>query len=193
MTLENAIKRCEKPKWRTLYSGICKACKKLFYTTAIGFFQKQFFCSQKCSTETNKNKELISCFVCNKKRWKRPEQIKQSKSGKLFCSRKCFSKYITGKNSPLWKGGHINKYGYRKIYKNGKQIHEHRYIFENYIGRKLKPFENVHHLNGQRADNRIENLELWCKPQAIGQRVSDLVHFICKYYPKETKKELFKQ
>ena len=31
----------------------------------------------------------------------------------------------------------------------------------------------MHHKNGQRADNRIENLELWSKSQPSGQRVVD--------------------
>ena len=74
------------------------------------------------------------------------------------------------------------KTGYQLVYlpehpsarKDG-YILEHVHVMTEHLGRELLPHENVHHKNGVRHDNRLENLELWSTSQPAGQRVEDKV------------------
>lgn len=52
---------------------------------------------------------------------------------------------------------------------------QHRLMMSRALGRELRADENVHHINGCRTDNRIENLELWVTSQPKGQRPADLL------------------
>ena len=99
---------------------------------------------------------------------------------KRFCSKECTSIFNckSSREAGRGRGWCLDKNGYVLLTKgrrNGYMQPQHRKIMEDFLGRKLLPTETVHHKNGIRHDNRLENLELWSGRHGRGQRASDLI------------------
>ncbi len=165
---------CGKKRWVRKYSNLPKMCHVCSGKKSHPFKELPSNIIRKAPGYFF---ELRQCPRCNEFRWVR---IEPKDKPRRIC-RKCLIKDLKirvlqgrGSKNSNWKGGRIKSLGYYVIRlqpndffysmtNDSGYVREHRLIMAKHLNRCLLPFEIVHHKNGIKDDNKLENLELATK------------------------------
>lgn len=108
-----------------------------------------------------KQREKLNCKHCGKEFFFHHCELHIRK----YCSQRChYDDRPKGKDHFNWRGGRQRHSGGYIMLAPDRKL-EHRVMMEEKLGRKLSSGEIVHHINGDRTDNRIENLEIMTRAQ----------------------------
>lgn len=143
----------------------CEVCDVHFSVQAARFRRYNVrFCSRRCLGRAkinevarlaaiqskrahNNGNATVSCAVCKRRFAVPPSQVARRR----HCSRSCYAAMQRVLPKPD---------RYVIITVNGKRVRLHRYVMEQHLGRKLESWEQVHHINRDRQDNRLSNLQV---------------------------------
>lgn len=158
----------------------CLYCKKEIVEPE----KKQKYCNKFCFYKSRiKPRQSQTCIQCDQK-FTPPKTRKNIK----FCTQKCYGLFrkihYRGPMHNSWKGGIVYWQGYRYLYRPQHPnctwhgyVAEHRLVIEKSIGRFLDPQQEVvHHRDGDKRNNCLNNLELLNRAQHLL-----LHHFPDKY------------
>lgn len=108
--------------------------------------------------------KILKCKSCGIDFKRSMSEIKRGRT--KYCSTTCSGRAHTGENNPSFKRGYfINENGYKKIRVENTYKYEHRYLVEQSLGRKLRNDEDVHHKDGNKLNNSLDNLEVLSKKE----------------------------
>lgn len=134
---------------RTGEKKVCLVCGKEFYAHPYRAKEAKY-CSHNCYHIATRKPNNYICKNCGK-------EFEAKTKNRIFCSVSCVYEYKRNKPRVATLGND----GYKTVwFSDGSGMKEHRYIMEQILGRKLDRDEIVHHKDGNRANNNIDNLVL---------------------------------
>src|SRR5690349_720446 len=143
---------------RTLYLHECEFCKISYYAPKSAHSK---YCSKPCWGKAHQKRTDVNCHICNKLISKQTSKLKYSKSGLYFCSKKCkdFAQSMESDVVEL----RLPHYG------EGKRIHYRKKALENFGAicsecgySEMVKMLDVHHIDSNRANNKLNNLIVLC-------------------------------
>lgn len=161
----------------------CEVCGEQSWAKPSEAATKRF-CSHACLVKSQERQVEGVCALpsCGKGYTRAASQVGS------YCSRECYLAH-----RPELAQGWIDADGYRRLSQGGNasSVYEHRVFAAQMLGRPLLPTEEVHHVNGNRADNRTDgpfvmddrgrlrsgNLEVWSTSQPKGQEIGPKVEW----------------
>ena len=145
----------------------CAVCGKAFYRPPAYVTEGRKYCSRECNAIGQTKPPVVkACEVCGKEMRLRP-----SEAVRRYCSMPCQAIGKTIRPTGRTHNGRPviqHAQGYYLIYepthpaahKHNGRVLEHRWLVEQAIGRYLTPDEQVDHINQDRQDNRLDNLQV---------------------------------
>lgn len=187
----------------------CKECGNAFFhapANVRAYFKKHgknpLYCSMPCSDlgrrKDTMDRQRFTCAQCGKEQSRRRKPGGRVYAEQIYCDRACKAAHHKNVAMTRFNGGdikrHVKRHGYVHIALPAllsntgrkREMLEHRYVMSKHLGRDLLPEETVHHIDGNRQNNDIGNLELFSSRHGPGQRVNDKVDFaieLMRLYP----------
>ena len=176
------------------YERVCPVCETEFEANRID----NIYCSSTCQSKRN-NRSQRGLPISDRERWgilfKRTCPVcevdfETTDTTKRYCTKKhtrlaaarrrqknpvSNTEFYKARKEKREGASYKTQNGYISKFVNGKYVYEHRHVMSKHLGRELVASETVHHKNGVRDDNRIENLELWPTNHPPGQRLDDRI------------------